>query len=415
MEGVPEAGGEYNAQGVTNRRGGVNPSAPCARYRAHVQFSGAPRMLDPSVPAIAANRFGLGARPASWPPSAPTGASWLHAQLKGAPPRSRCPAAPLSEILRPGTEAATRAGGGASKCRRRSRTWRDSANTSADLYDRGDRALRSRPRAPSGRSSSGWCSSGQPLCGLGRQAVPGRTRRRLRARGDPAARARQLRRHAARGRTASGDAALPGQPPLGRPAFPGGAARRAPPGPRKIGLNENLAREIMELHTLGVDGGYTQADVTSFAEVLTGWSIGGSGRVAGRHARASSCFAPELHEPGAKTVLGTRYADSGGRRRARRCCTTWRASRRPPASSPPSWRATSSPTIRRRGGRRGSPAPSPHSERRPADGLPRADRMRTRPGSSRWRSSRRRGLRASRPTGGWRCRSRRGKRTAGAV
>src|SRR5215469_13646073 len=42
---------------------------------------------------------------------------------------------------------------------------------------------------------------------------------------------------------------------------------------RKAGLNENLAREIMELHTVGVDGGYTQADVTEFARALTGWSV----------------------------------------------------------------------------------------------------------------------------------------------
>src|SRR5512134_1995578 len=44
---------------------------------------------------------------------------------------------------------------------------------------------------------------------------------------------------------------------------------------RELGLNENLAREVLELHTLGVDGGYTQADVTELAKVLTGWSIGG--------------------------------------------------------------------------------------------------------------------------------------------
>ncbi len=76
---------------------------------------------------------------------------------------------------------------------------------------------------------------------------------------------------------------------------------------RKIGINENLAREILELHTLGVGGGYTQSDVTTFAEVITGWSIGGEG---GRFAAASpgaSCSATELHEPGAKVVLGRRY------------------------------------------------------------------------------------------------------------
>jgi len=72
--------------------------------------------------------------------------------------------------------------------------------------------------------------------------------------------------------------------------------------PRITGLNENLAREVLELHTLGVDGGYTQADVTAFAAVLTGWR-------APRLPRGdeASFFDPAWHEPGAKTVLGKRY------------------------------------------------------------------------------------------------------------
>ena len=80
---------------------------------------------------------------------------------------------------------------------------------------------------------------------------------------------------------------------------------------RRIGINENLAREILELHTLGVGGGYTQSDVTTFAEVITGWSIGGDG---GRFAAGEPgrfVFRAELHEPGAKVVLGRRYADDG--------------------------------------------------------------------------------------------------------
>lgn len=80
---------------------------------------------------------------------------------------------------------------------------------------------------------------------------------------------------------------------------------------RTVGINENLAREILELHTLGVGGGYTQADVTTFAEVITGWSIGGEG---GRFARGEPgefMFRAELHEPGAKTLLGKRYPDAG--------------------------------------------------------------------------------------------------------
>jgi len=85
-------------------------------------------------------------------------------------------------------------------------------------------------------------------------------------------------------------------------------ARRAAP---RIGINENLAREILELHTLGVGGGYTQKDVTTFAQVLTGWSIGGEGGRFGGGEPGRFVFRPELHEPGAKMVLGRRYADEG--------------------------------------------------------------------------------------------------------
>jgi uncharacterized protein (DUF1800 family) len=80
---------------------------------------------------------------------------------------------------------------------------------------------------------------------------------------------------------------------------------------RKVGINENLARETLELHTLGVGGGYTQQDVTTYAEVITGWSIGGG---AGRNAQGPTghfMFREQLHEPGAKVVLGKRYADTG--------------------------------------------------------------------------------------------------------
>ncbi|MCA0922793.1 DUF1800 domain-containing protein [Pseudooceanicola nanhaiensis] len=68
------------------------------------------------------------------------------------------------------------------------------------------------------------------------------------------------------------------------------------------GLNENLARELMELHTLGVDGPYTQADVRELAELLAGLSIG---------ADFSFLFRPALAEPGAETVLGRSYGGPG--------------------------------------------------------------------------------------------------------
>lgn len=76
---------------------------------------------------------------------------------------------------------------------------------------------------------------------------------------------------------------------------------------RGRGLNENLAREVMELHTLGVDGGYTQEDVTRFANVLTGWTVNNA-----RAPRGVSQFVAAAHQPGAQTILGKTYPDTGG-------------------------------------------------------------------------------------------------------
>lgn len=94
--------------------------------------------------------------------------------------------------------------------------------------------------------------------------------------------------------------------------------KRAKSGGRKADINENLAREILELHTLGVDGGYTQADVTTFAKAITGWSIGGDpeGRRLARLGIDSGKpgefhFREEFHEPGAKRLLGRSYGDDG--------------------------------------------------------------------------------------------------------
>jgi len=75
------------------------------------------------------------------------------------------------------------------------------------------------------------------------------------------------------------------------------------------GLNENHARELMELHTIGVDAGYTQADVIAVAKVLTGWTFGQNPRQAERFARFF--FNPRTHEPGAQTVLKAVYAQPG--------------------------------------------------------------------------------------------------------
>jgi uncharacterized protein (DUF1800 family) len=93
------------------------------------------------------------------------------------------------------------------------------------------------------------------------------------------------------------------------------AERRRPDAQRRIGINENLAREILELHTVGVNAGYTQADVTTFAQALTGWSVGGSRGPGNRNesqgAPGQFLFRAGVHEPGAKTILGKRYSEEG--------------------------------------------------------------------------------------------------------
>lgn len=86
-------------------------------------------------------------------------------------------------------------------------------------------------------------------------------------------------------------------------------ARRNPD--RKTGINENLARETMELHTVGVDGGYTQTDVTSFSEVLTGWSIAGPNDWRAGAQPGTFLFRAAMHQPGPEIVMGTRYPDTG--------------------------------------------------------------------------------------------------------
>ena len=81
---------------------------------------------------------------------------------------------------------------------------------------------------------------------------------------------------------------------------------------RKVGINENLAREILELHTLGVDGGYTQEDVVSFAKVITGWSLGGGeDRRFVEGTPGEFEFRETIHEPGNQTILGKTYKQPG--------------------------------------------------------------------------------------------------------
>jgi uncharacterized protein (DUF1800 family) len=87
------------------------------------------------------------------------------------------------------------------------------------------------------------------------------------------------------------------------------AAERAQANPaaknKDLGLNENYARELMELHTLGVDGGYTQKDVTEVAKVFTGWTIEEPRKGGG------FTFNERRHEPGPKYVLGHTIQENG--------------------------------------------------------------------------------------------------------
>jgi uncharacterized protein (DUF1800 family) len=80
---------------------------------------------------------------------------------------------------------------------------------------------------------------------------------------------------------------------------------------RTAGLNENLARELLELHTLGVEGGYLQKDVKALARILTGWTVGtpANRRFGGETGHFS--FVAAIHEPGRQHLLGKRYKDRG--------------------------------------------------------------------------------------------------------
>lgn len=88
-------------------------------------------------------------------------------------------------------------------------------------------------------------------------------------------------------------------------------AKRAAASGQQRGLNENLAREIMELHTLGVRTGYSQADVTEFARALTGWTLVAADSQAASVAPGAFRFLEAQHEPGERTIMGKVYTAGG--------------------------------------------------------------------------------------------------------
>ena len=285
----------------------------------------------------ALNRFGLGARVGERRRIGdPRG--WLRAQLKGGAPRAfRRRPKPLPP---PSATPSARFAWPARRIRR-------SGSRRAGGWSRSP-PPRAAPRSPraspaNGRSSSGSSRSGRITC-----ACP--SARRCSWRRWPAA--TSARRS---GRTCSAASrtwcwrrrSIPAMlvyldnfqsigPTLARRARPAAAAAA------QRGLNENYARELLELHTLGVDGGYTQQDVQELAKILTGWTVGGLARAGAmqsmrprarrqpmpasrriRTARSGSSFQELLHEPGAKTVLGARYGEAGveeGERAIRALC-----------------------------------------------------------------------------------------------
>jgi uncharacterized protein (DUF1800 family) len=281
-------------------------------------------MQQPSTAAIAANRFGLGARPGDLESIGGDARDWLRAQLKGAPPET-APAQLRSSQqilvdafdLRREQQAARKAGAAAPAAAG------EDAQAAAVLMKLPqflrpiymDEALARMQLAVASerpfleRLTQFWTNhfavsvDKQFLAGLAgafereaiRPHVLGNFSDLLLAVETHPAMLLYLDNHLSVG---------PNSPAAQR------FAQR--PAQRKIGLNENLAREILELHTLGVGGGYTQQDVTTFAQVLTGWSIGGgAGRLFADGAPGRFVFRAQLHEPGAKLVLGRRYPNQG--------------------------------------------------------------------------------------------------------
>ncbi|PHS28542.1 MAG: hypothetical protein COA85_03655 [Robiginitomaculum sp.] len=76
-----------------------------------------------------------------------------------------------------------------------------------------------------------------------------------------------------------------------------------------LGLNENLARETLELHTLGVGGGYSQEDIIEYAKAITGWTMGNPNF--NEDVLGAFVYQPLFHEPGTRTIMGKSYPDTG--------------------------------------------------------------------------------------------------------
>jgi uncharacterized protein (DUF1800 family) len=292
-------------------------------------------MQEPHAPAIAANRFGLGARPGELDRIGAHAPDWLIAQLKGAPPAVADAGLRTSESVLVETidvRREQREAGGKKALKQRAKGGADSEGAGDDpkaqaaaiqnllklpqiyrpIYiSEATARLRhatSTDRPFVERISQFWTNhfavSIDKVAVLGLAGAFEREAIRPNVLGNFTDLLLAVERHPAMLLYLDNYLSVGPGSRLAR------MASRRQAG-RKIGINENLAREILELHTLGVNGGYTQRDVTTFAQVLTGWSIGGNfGRLKDGEP-GKFTFRESLHEPGEKTVLGKRYPEDG--------------------------------------------------------------------------------------------------------
>jgi len=268
-------------------------------------------MSESVAAAIAVNRFGLGARPGELAAASHDPRQWLLRQLDGEPPelkdsRLQGSAEILSQAWNLRREAGSAGAGGGDEREARPA----SANAAQQLmrfYRRiyvAEATARVRHAVTTDRSflerlthfwTNHFAVSVDKLAVLGLAGSLEREAVRPNVLGTFADLLLAVERHPAM-------LFYLDNPRSVGPDSPAARAMRRRRG-RDAGLNENLAREILELHTLGVDGGYAQADVIALAQMLTGWSINGE--------RGRFEFRPAMHEPGARKLLGRRYADAG--------------------------------------------------------------------------------------------------------
>jgi len=279
------------------------------------------------TPAIAANRFGLGARPGELAAIGGSGSDWLRAQLDGPAPAIRdsglqSSAAILGQIyaLRRAIRAQRMRGGRGQDARG---AGSPASTPAAGALQKLPQLIRPIYRAEAGARFRQSVSTERPFVERLTQFWANHFAVSV-DKGVLAALAGSYEREAIRPHVLGNftDMLLATQRhpamllyldnqmsmgPDSRAAR--GIERRNPD--RRPGINENLARETMELHTVGVDGGYTQADVTAFSRVLTGWSIAGPAGWRGGGQPGTFLFRVAMHQPGSQVVMGRRYPDTG--------------------------------------------------------------------------------------------------------